>query len=73
LTKSRGRFVISGRLVLENKFLSRSFAFVVIAFGLDLLPAHYRSALAQDFYKDKIIRFIVGQAAGVATTLTHAP
>jgi tripartite-type tricarboxylate transporter receptor subunit TctC len=56
--------VISGRLVLENKFLSRSFAFVVIAFGLDLLPAHYRSALAQDFYKDKIIRFIVGQAAG---------
>jgi len=51
-------------LVLENKFLSRSFAFVVIAFGLDLLPAHYRAALAQDFYKDKIIRFIVGQAAG---------
>ncbi len=56
--------MISGRLVLENKFLSRSFAFVVIAFGLDLLPAHYRAALAQDFYKDKIIRFIVGQAAG---------
>src|SRR5262245_66291027 len=61
---SQRRFVISGRLVLERKFLSRFFGFVVIALGLNLLPAHYHPVLAQDFYKDKIIRFIVGQAAG---------
>ena len=56
--------MISGRLVLESRFLSRFFGFVVIALGLNLLPAHYQPVLAQDFYKDKIIRFIVGQAAG---------
>jgi tripartite-type tricarboxylate transporter receptor subunit TctC len=32
--------------------------------GLILLVANYQPVLAQDFYKDKIIRFIVGQAAG---------
>ena len=56
--------MISERLVLKSKLPWRSFAFVVIALGLSLLPAHYRAALAQDFYKDKTIRLIVGQAAG---------
>jgi tripartite-type tricarboxylate transporter receptor subunit TctC len=53
-----------GQLVLKNKFLSRSSAAVVIALGLNLLLANYQPALAQDFYRDKTIRFIVGQAAG---------
>ena len=53
--------MISGR---HNKFPSRSFAFVGISLGLNLLLANYQPALAQDFYKDKTIRFIVGQAAG---------
>ena len=56
--------MISGRLVSKNKFLSCCFAFVTISFGLNLLPANYQPACAQDFYKDKTIRFIVGQAAG---------
>ena len=38
-------------------FLSVTVAFI-------LLVANYRPVLAQDFYKDKTIRFIVGQAAG---------
>jgi len=56
--------VISGRLVSKSKSLSRCFAFIAISFGLNLLPANYQPAYAQDFYKDKTIRFIVGQAAG---------
>jgi tripartite-type tricarboxylate transporter receptor subunit TctC len=57
-------FVISGRLVSKSRCLLRSFAFVAISLGLNLLVANYQPALAQDFYKDKTIRFIVGQAAG---------
>ena len=38
-------------------FLSVTVAFI-------LLVANYQPVLAQDFYKDKTIRFIVGQAAG---------
>jgi tripartite-type tricarboxylate transporter receptor subunit TctC len=53
--------VISGRLLSENGRLLRLFAFVAISL---LLLAHYQPALAQTFYKDKTIRFIVGQAAG---------
>src|SRR5688572_13985298 len=62
--KSRRRFVMSGRHVTIRKILSRSFAFVGISLGLNLLLANYQPALAQDFYKDKTLRFIVGQAAG---------
>lgn len=56
--------MISGRLVLKNRFLARFLALLGLSLGLNLLPANYHSALAQDFYKDKTIRFIVGQAAG---------
>jgi tripartite-type tricarboxylate transporter receptor subunit TctC len=55
--------VISGRLVSINQFLSCFFNVATILLGLNLLLAKYNPALAQDFYKDKIIRFIVGQAA----------
>jgi len=48
--------VISGRL--------GSNAFIAISLGLNLLLANYPPALAENFYKDKTIRFIVGQAAG---------
>ena len=47
-----------------NPFLSCFFAVATILLGQNLLLAKYHLALAQDFYKDKIIRFIVGQAAG---------
>jgi tripartite-type tricarboxylate transporter receptor subunit TctC len=53
-----------GRLVSKNNFLSRSFAFLAISLGLNLLLVNCQPAFAQDFYKDKTIRFIVGQAAG---------
>jgi len=55
---------MSERLFSKSRCLSRSFAFVAIFLGLNLLVANYQPALAQDFYKDKTIRFIVGQAAG---------
>ena len=35
-----------------------------MSLGLNLSLANYQPALAEDFYKDKTIRFIVGQAAG---------
>ena len=54
--------MISERLVSKNKFLSCYCAFVSL--GLNLLLVNYQPAVAQDFYKDKTIRFIVGQAAG---------
>ena len=38
--------------------------FLSVAVGFILLVANYQPVLAQDFYKDKTIRFIVGQAAG---------
>src|SRR4026207_1823487 len=63
LTNSRRRFVISGRLVSIKQLPSRS-AFVVTLLALNLLLVNCSSALAEDFYKDKTIRFIVGQAAG---------
>ena len=54
---------MSGRRFLENNFQLTYFAFGLVL-GLNLLPANCRPAHAQDFYKDRIIRFIVGQAAG---------
>ena len=56
--------MISGRLVSKLKLPSRSFAFVTLTLSLNFLLANRRPALAEDFYKDKTIRFIVGQAAG---------
>ena len=56
--------MIFGRIVSKRKFPSRSFAFVAMSLGLNLLLANDQLALAEDFYKDKTIRFIVGQAAG---------
>jgi tripartite-type tricarboxylate transporter receptor subunit TctC len=44
--------------------MSPCFAFAAFFLGLDLLPVKVPTAAAQDFYKDKTIRFIVGQAAG---------
>jgi tripartite-type tricarboxylate transporter receptor subunit TctC len=38
--------------------------FLCVPVGLILLVANYQAVLAQEFYKDKTIRFIVGQAAG---------
>ena len=38
--------------------------FLSVTVGFILLVANYQPVLAQDFYKDKTIRFIVGQAAG---------
>ena len=45
---------------MNHKF----YLFLCVPVGLILLVANYQPVLAQDFYKDKIIRFIVGQAAG---------
>ena len=56
--------MISGKRVSVRQVLLRSFAFVGISLGLNLLLANCQPAFAQDFYKDKTIRFIVGQAAG---------
>jgi tripartite-type tricarboxylate transporter receptor subunit TctC len=53
--------VISRQRVSQGKCLLDLVAFVAISL---LLPAIYQPALAQSFYKDKTIRFIVGQAAG---------
>src|SRR5258708_9295468 len=64
LSKSWRRFVIFGRIVSKDKFPSGFFAFVAMSLGLDILLANGQLALAEDFYKDKTIRFIVGQAAG---------
>jgi tripartite-type tricarboxylate transporter receptor subunit TctC len=61
LIGSRRRIVLSGRPVSASKRLLRLFAFVAISL---LLPANSQPAFAQAFYKDKTIRFIVGQAAG---------
>ena len=52
------------RFVSTIDFLSRSFALLAISLGLNPWLANYQPALAEDFYKDKTIRFIVGQAAG---------
>ena len=56
--------MIFGRLVSKRIFPLPSFAFLATSLGLNLLLANSQPALAQDFYKDKTIRFIVGQAAG---------
>ncbi|MBM2805687.1 MAG: hypothetical protein HW419_3580 [Deltaproteobacteria bacterium] len=56
--------MISKQLVSKSKLSTRCFAFVAFSLGLYALLAKHQSALAQDFYKDKTIRFIVGQAAG---------
>ena len=54
----------SCRFVSTNNLLSRSFAYLAIPLWLNLQLGNYQLAVAQDFYKDKTIRFIVGQAAG---------
>ena len=56
--------MISTQLGLQSRILANSSAFVARALGLWLLLANLQPALAQDYYKDKTIRFIVGQAAG---------
>ena len=56
--------MISRQLGLKSQILANSIAFGARALGLSLLLANLQPALAQDFYKDKTIRFIVGQAAG---------
>jgi tripartite-type tricarboxylate transporter receptor subunit TctC len=56
--------VIGQQLFSRNKFLSAFFTLVMTSLGLILPLGNYHLAVAQDFYRDKIIRFIVGQAAG---------
>lgn len=56
--------MISAQLASKRKISPRSIASIAIAAALYLLLAQHPLALAQDFYKDKTIRFIVGQAAG---------
>ncbi|HWH78766.1 MAG TPA: hypothetical protein VNT76_15400, partial [Candidatus Binatus sp.] len=53
-----------GRFISKQYFSSHVIALVTISIGLSLPLTNNRSAGAQDFYKDKTIRFIVGQAAG---------
>jgi tripartite-type tricarboxylate transporter receptor subunit TctC len=47
-----------------SKLLLAVIARVATFIALILLLAHEQSGFAQDFYKDKTLRFIVGQAAG---------
>ena len=54
---------MSGRFVSENK-PARSRIFFAGLLGLKLLLANDYLAFAQEFYKDKTVRVIVGQAAG---------
>ncbi|HEX9455410.1 MAG TPA: hypothetical protein VGA27_13640 [Candidatus Binatia bacterium] len=54
----------NGRSISTHYFWLRFIALIAVAIGINLLLANGRSASAQDFYKDKTIRFIVGQAAG---------
>ncbi|MGZ8485788.1 MAG: hypothetical protein ACXW6R_17970, partial [Candidatus Binatia bacterium] len=56
--------MISRQLGSKSQVLANSCVLVARSFGLSLLLANLQPALAQDFYKDKTIRFIVGQAAG---------
>jgi tripartite-type tricarboxylate transporter receptor subunit TctC len=56
--------VISDQFVSKPNIWPCSIAFVARSLGLSLLLANLQPALAEDFYKDKTIRFIVGQAAG---------
>ena len=56
--------MISGRLASKKQSRSHSLALVALSLALNLLLVNCSSALAEDFYKDKTIRFIVGQAAG---------
>ena len=52
------------RRLSRTKALLRPFLFIAMSLALNLLLVNCSPALAQDFYKDKTIRFIVGQAAG---------
>ena len=64
--------MISGRLASINQFLSCFFQCRYDFARAQLAASEIQPGPAQDFYKDKIIRFIVGQAPVVATILTHA-
>ncbi|HYA29978.1 MAG TPA: hypothetical protein VEI95_14235, partial [Acidobacteriota bacterium] len=57
-------FVVASLFDGSRNLLLKSFALIVLLLGVNLLLAHLPTAAAQDFYKDKSIRFIVGQAAG---------
>src|SRR6059036_4774 len=52
--------LIGGKRRVNRKFC----LFLCVPVGFILLMTNYQPVLAQDFYKDKTIRFIVGQAAG---------
>jgi len=56
--------VPNGRAISTHDFRLRFIALLTIVIGVNPLLVNDRSASAQDFYKDKTIRFIVGQAAG---------
>jgi len=53
--------VISEQLGKDHSSTRR---LIAVSVGAFLLLAAYQTALAQEYYKDKTIRFIVGQAAG---------
>ena len=58
------RILIAGAFNAISKRLLAFTARVTTFVALILLLAHEQSGFAQDFYKDKTLRFIVGQAAG---------
>jgi tripartite-type tricarboxylate transporter receptor subunit TctC len=49
---------------LKRDVSTQSLVWAAITLGSFLLLANHRPVFAQDYYKDKTIRFIVGQAAG---------
>ena len=53
----------SGWFAPKNEW-SRSLTFIAMSLAMSLSLTDYHAALAQDFYKDKTLRFIVGQGAG---------
>jgi tripartite-type tricarboxylate transporter receptor subunit TctC len=55
--------VKSGRFALKTEG-SRCLVFMAVSLAINVSLMDYHLALAQDFYKDKTLRFIVGQAAG---------
>ena len=56
--------MIPGKLGLKSDVSAQAVFLVVILLGAFLLHTSHKPVFAQDFYKDKTIRFIVGQATG---------
>ena len=56
--------MIPGKLGLKSDVSAQAVFLVVIMLGAFLLHTSDKPLFAQDFYKDKTVRFIVGQAAG---------